>query len=180
MVVLSMIKQNVYSDKEILEILFNKKELNHQELDSLLYRLFHAGDNPESDTLQRYTHLTWYDYNQKMSKILKFIYDFCDYLSFYDCKEISCEDIRNLVGVLPNYALIDFLQALDNNKYIIIDFDEDFVYNCDYLLDILKDTILKEIINDVLYQEDINEIIKFINDLDLFDIELYQLYNEVK
>ena len=24
------------------------------------------------------------------------------------------------------------------------------------------------------------EIIKFINDLDLFDIELYQLYNEVK
>ena len=76
-----MIKQNVYSDKEILEILFSKKELNHQELDSLLYRLFHAGDNPESNTLQRYTHLTWYDYNQKMSKILKFIYDFCDYLS---------------------------------------------------------------------------------------------------
>ena len=115
-----------------------------------------------------------------MSKILKFIYDFCDYLSFYDCKEISYEDIRNLVGVLPNYALIDFLQALDNNKYIIIDFEEDFVYSCYYLLDILKNTTLKEIINDILYQEDINEIIKFINDLDLFDIELYQLYNEVK
>ena len=165
-----MIKQNVCSDKKILEILFKEKELTHQELEYLLYRLFHAGDNPESDTLQRYTHLTWYDYNQKISKILKFIYDFCDYLSFYDCKEVSCEDIRNLVGVLPNYALIDFLQALDNNKYIIIDFEKDFVYNYDCLLDILRDTMLKEIINDILCQEDINEIIKFINDLDLFDI----------
>lgn len=175
-----MIKQSVCSDKKILEILFKEKELTHQELEYLLYRLFHAGDNPESDTLQRYTHLTWYDYNQKISKILKFIYDFCDYLSFYDCKEVSCEDIRNLVGVLPNCALIDFLQALDNNKYIIIDFEEDFVYNYYCLLDILRDTMLKEIINDILCQEDINEIIKFINDLDLFDIELYQLYNEVK
>lgn len=177
-----MTEQDVCSDKEVLEILFNEKELTHQELDSLLYRLFHAGDNPDSDTLQRYTHLTWYDYDKKMSKILKFIYNFCDNLSFYDCKEVNYEDIRNLVGVLPNYALIEFLQALDNKYYIVIDFEEDFVYDCDYLLEVLEDTVFKNIINDkdILCQEDINEIIKFIDDLDLFDIELYQLYNEVE
>lgn len=177
-----MTKQDVYSDKEVLEILFNEKELTHQELASLLYRLFYAGDNPNSDTLQRYTHLTWYDYEKKMSKILRFIYNFCDYLSFYDCKEVNYEDIRNLVGVLPNYALIQFIEAIDNNRYIIIDFEEDFIYPCYHLLEILEDVVFKELINDegILSQEDINSIVEFINDLDLFDIELYKLYNEVE
>lgn len=175
-----MTEQDVCNDKRVLEILWNEEELTHQELDSLLYRLFHAGDNPDSDTLQKYTHLTWYDYDKKMSEILKFIYNKFHNLSFYDCKEVNYEDIRNLVGVLPNYALVEFIEALDNKYYIVIDFEEDFVYACDYLLDILEDTVFKSIIADnTLYPEDIHEIIKFINNLDLFDIELYNLYNEV-
>lgn len=177
-----MTEQDVCSDKEVLEILFNKKELTHQELDSFLYRLFYAGDNPDSDTLQRYTHLTWYDYEKKMSKILRFIYKFCPNLDFYDCKEITNQDIRDLVGVLPNYALIQFIEAIDNSRYIIIDFEEDFIYKCYHLLEILADIVFKELINDkdILFQEDINSIVEFISDLDLFDIELYKLYNEVE
>lgn len=176
-----MSEQDVCSDERVLEILWNQEELTHNELDSLLYRLFHAGDNPDSDSLQRYTHLTWYDYDRKMSKVLRFIYKFCPNLDFYDCKEITNQDIRDLVGVLPNSVLADFLEQIDDYYYITINYEEDSIYECDYLLDISEDTILKEIINDkdILSQEDINSIVEFISDLDLFDIELYKLYKEV-
>ena len=41
----------VMNDKEVLNIIWNKKEIDNITLDSLLYRLCDAGDNKDTNSL---------------------------------------------------------------------------------------------------------------------------------
>ena len=169
------------NDKEVLDIIKNKKEINNQTLDTLLYRLCNAGDNPDDDRLRVYTHLPDDVYDSKIIGIFSFVCKQLWYgIEVLECKNITKKDIKDKVDVLPTWALIDFLGYIDTNFFMVIDYEApDIVYQCDYLLDILMDTVIHDIIRDDLTQDNINDIIEYINNLDLFDIELYKEYNEV-
>ena len=174
-----MTEQDVMTDKMVLETIWDNKPVDHQTLDALLYRLCHAGDNPDSDTLQRYTHITWNVFDDKICDILSYIVtDDRGWYAIYNCKKITDDDIRNQVGVLPTFSLIDFIEGAESNYFLVVDYEApDKVYKCDYLVDILMDTVLHDVIYN-LNENEIKNIINYINDLDLFDIELYKEYNE--
>lgn len=175
----NMSEQDVMTDKMVLQTIWQNEAVDINTLHALLYRLCNAGDNPESDPLQRYTHISWNVYNDKICNVLSYIVTDPDsQVRVYNCKNVTNNDIRNQVGVLPNTALIDFLEGVENNYFLVIDYEApDKVYECDYLLDILMDTIVYQIISD-LNADEIQNIINYINDLDLFDIELYKEYNK--
>ena len=176
--------QEIMTDKEVLEILWNQEIIDNEKLDTLLYRLFHSADLPDEDSLQKYSHLTWYDFDRKMADILTFI---CNLNDLYECnfriwdvKDINNSVIIDQVGVLPEINLIEFLEGTLNHYYISVDYEApNQVDSWDFLRDVLEYTYLKKIINNTFNQDDINKVIEFIDDLDLFDIELYKLYNEV-
>lgn len=171
------------NDKEVLEIIRNEKKIDNQGLYNLLYRLCNAGDNPddEDDKLRIYTHLSDNVYDSKIIGIFAFICKQLWYgIEVVRCKDITKDDIKDKVDVLPTWALIDYLTYMDDNFFMVIDYEApDFIYQCDYLLDILMDTIMSDVILKDLKQDDINNIVNYINDLDLFDIVLYKEYNEV-
>lgn len=169
------------NDKEVLDIIMNKKEIDNGTLSALLYRLCNAGDNPDDDKLRIYTHLPDDVYDSKIIGIFSFMCKQLWYgIEVLECKNITKEDIKDKVDVLPVWALIDFLTYLDTNYFMVIDYEApDFIYECDYLLDILMDTIINDIIYKDLTQDIINNIVDYINDLDLFDVVLYKEYNEV-
>ena len=82
---------------------------------------------------------------------------------------------------MPTFALVDFIEGCEFNYFIVVDYEApDKVYRCDYLLDLLEDTCLKRIINKELNSDDINNVIDYINNLDLFDVVLYEEYNNTK
>lgn len=176
-----MSEQDIMSDKQVLDIIMNKKEIDNKTLDSLLYRLCDAGDNEDTNSLMNYIHIGTDGYDHKMCNIFNYICGLVDYsIDVYDCRNITNDDIRNQVGVLPTFALVDFIEGYEFNYFIVVDYEApDKVYRCDYLLDLLEDTCMKRIVNKELEQNNINNVINFINDLDLFDIELYKEYNEV-
>lgn len=169
-------------DKEVLDIILNKKEISNEMLYNLLYRLCNAGDNPndKDETLRVYTHLTDDAYDSKIIGILSFICRQLWYsIEIIRCIDVTKEDIKDKVDVLPTWALIEFLTYLDEDNFMVIDYEApDFIYNCNFLLDILIDTIINDAIKD-LKQDDINNIVDYIHDLDLFDIVLYEEYHEV-
>ena len=79
---------------------------------------------------------------------------------------------------MPTFSLIDFIEGAESNYFLVVDYEApDKVYKCDYLVDILMDTVLHDVIYN-LNENEIKNIINYINDLDLFDIELYKEYNE--
>lgn len=171
------------NDKEVLDIIRNKKKIDNQDLYDLLYKLCNAGDNPddEDDKLRIYTHLSDDVYDSKIISIFAFI---CKQLWYgvevLECKRITTDDIKDRVESLPIFSLIAFLEASEFNYFVVVDYEApDEVYGCDYLLDILMDTIMNDVILKDLKQDDINNIVNYINDLDLFDIVLYKEYNEV-
>lgn len=176
-------KDMCMNDKEVLEIIRNKKKIDNQGLYDLLYRLCNAGDNPddEDDKLRIYTHLSDDVYDSKIIGIFSFICKQLWYgIEVVRCKDITTDDIKDKVDVLPTWALINYLTYMDDNFFMVIDYEApDFIYQCDYLLDILMDTIMSDVILKDLKQDDVNNIVNYINDLDLFDIVLYKEYNEV-
>lgn len=170
------------SDKEVLNIIWNKKQIDNTTLDSLMYRLCDAGDNEDTNSLMNYIHIGTDGYDHKICDLFNHICNFIDYsIDVFDCRNITNDDIKNQVDILPTFALIEFIEGCEFNYFIIIDYEApDKVYRCDYLLDLLEDTHLKNIINKELTQDDINEIIDYINNLDLFDVVLYEEYNNTK
>lgn len=170
------------NDKEVLNIIFSKKEIDNDNLYDLLYQLCDAGDNPEDNKLRVYTHLPDDVYDSKIIGIFSFVCKQLWYgIEVIECKNITKRDIKDKVDVLPTWALIDFLNYMDTNYFMVIDYEApDFIYPCDYLLDILMDTIMNNVISEDLEQNHVNKIIDYINNLDLFDIVLYEEYNEVQ
>lgn len=170
------------NDKEALSIIMNKTQVSNKTLDSLLYTLCDAGDNEDTNSLMNYIHIGTDGYDHKICDIFNYICSLVDYsIDVFDCRNITNDDIRNQVGVLPTFALVDFIEGCEFNYFIIVDYEApDKVYTCDYLLDLLEDTCLKRIINHELEQKDIDDVIAFINDLDLFDTVLYEEYNGEK
>lgn len=173
-------EQNVMSDEKVLDIILNKREIDNKTLDALLYRLCNGGDNEFSDPLRIYTHLQDDVYDSKIISIFAFICKQIWYsVEVLECKYITIDDMKDKVEVLPIFPLIEFLEASEFNYFIVIDYEApDRVYACDYLLDILEDSCIKRIINEDLNQSNINHVVDFINDLDLFDVELYNEYNK--
>ena len=176
-----MSEQDIMSDKQVLNIIMNKKEIDNKTLDALLYRLCNGGDNEFNDPLRIYTHLYDSEYDSKIISIFSYICKQIWYsVEVLECKHITTDDIKDRVESLPIFPLIAFLEASEFNYFVVVDYEApDEVYGCDYLLDILEDTCMKRIINKELKQDNINNIVNFIKDLYLFDIELYKEYNEV-
>lgn len=172
----------IMNDKEVLNIIWNKKEIDNITLDNLLYQLCNAGDNEDTNTLMNYIHIGTDGYDHKICNLFNYICSLVDYsIEVYDCRSITNDDIRNQVGVLPTFALIDFIEGCEFNYFIVVDYEApDKVYRCDYLLDLLEDTCMKRIINKELNSNDIRKVINYINNLDLFDIVLYEEYNNTK
>lgn len=178
-----MNKSNLISDERILNIIFNKEKISNSELYKLLFKLLDSGDNYNShDSLIKYCHIDSSTYDSKMIQIIQFICSLHDMMNFdvFECKNITKDTIKNMVDVLPEFRLIQFIEASVTNFFVVVDYEYfDNVIACDSLLDILEKTFFKDIINDndLISNDDINDIIKFIWNLDLFDIELYNLHN---
>ena len=63
-----------------------------------------------------------------MSKINELLFENIDY---FKCSEITDEDIKRLVDILPKLNLIQFIEASLMADYIIIDYeDKDKIYYC--------------------------------------------------
>lgn len=173
-----MSEKDVCSDEKVLEILWKKEAINHMELKNLLYRLCHTADNSDCDSMQNYTHLSESVYDSRIVKIFNFISEsFNLNCKVFYTKEVTKDDIKDQVDCLPELKLIQFLKAYNMNYFIFVDYEApDEVYGCDYLLDILMDTSFNRMIH-LIPGKEIRKIIDFIDDLDLFDVELYNLKN---
>lgn len=178
-----MNESNLMSDERVLNIVFNKEEISNSELYKLLFRLLDSGDNYNSDdSLIKYCHIDSGTYDSRMIQIIQFICSLHDMMNFdiFECKNITKDTLKNMVDVLPEFRLIQFIEASITNFFVVVDYEYfDNVIACDSLLDILEKTFFKDIIldNDLISNDDINNVIKFIWNLDLFDIELYNLHN---
>ena len=104
------------NDKDVLDIIQNKKKIDNENLYNLLYRLCNAGDNPddEDDNLRIYTHLSDDVYDSKIINIFAFVCKQLWYgIEVIRCMDITKEDIKDKVDVLPTWALIDYLTYMD-------------------------------------------------------------------
>lgn len=162
------------NDLEIIDIIINKKELNNEELNRLLYRLFESGDNP-LDTLRKHTRIGDCYYFDKMIDVLNCICRQTEgWFKVFNPDFTVTDDIHDMVDMLGPDMLIEFIKGTWLNSIVLVDFeDQDKVYRSNSLMDVytkcLEDIILDE---DIILQDDIDDIIRFIYNLDLFDITL--------
>ena len=166
------------NDEKILNIILKKETINNETLNDVLYRLCFASNH--KDTLQYYRHIPWNVYNNKIYKILNYTCKQIWYsIKVTECKTITNEDIKNEVDILPTCSLIKFIKASISCDYIIIDYENyDEIHECYSLLDVLQTSCIQEVIKN-LEQSNIDNIIEYIHNLDLFDIELFKEYNNL-
>lgn len=162
------------NDLEIIDIIRNKKELNNEELNELLYRLFESGDYA-LDTLRNYTRIGDCYYFDKMIDVLNCICRKTDgWFKIFNPDFTVTDDIHDMVDMLGPDMLIEFIKGTWLNSIVLVDFEgQDKVYRSDSLMDVytkhLESIILDE---DIIIQGDIDDIIEFIYNLDLFDVEM--------
>lgn len=157
------------SDKEVKQIYFKEKKCSN--INGFLYRIIKSVDEFDDD-LRLNSPLSGNDYERKVCKIIEYLVSLSDgTLAFYRCKEWNnTEYIKEQVGVLPNSSLIDFINGIEWNFFILVDYEApDKVYGCDLLIEVYDNIVDLGIIRD-LEQEDIDDLIEYINNLDIFDI----------
>lgn len=156
---------------ETIKKILNKGTCNTKELSSLFWELFDIADNPLEN--QNYTYIIG-DLTNYEIKITKGVNFLCQNIltdaKFLRCKNYHDDDvIKDEVGVLNHIGLIELINAYDWNFFILIDYEApDDVIGMDYFLDLFDAWHIGEIIFE-LEQEDIDKMIKFLNELDLFD-----------
>ena len=156
------------SDKEVKEIYFKEKKCSN--INDFLYRIIKSVDEFD-DNLRLHSPLSGNDYEKKICKIIKYLVSLSDgTLAFYRCKSWNNKEyIREQVDVLPNSSLIDFINGIEWNFFILVDYEApDKVYACDLLIEIYDNIVVGIIKN--LEQEDVDDVINYINNLDIFDI----------
>ena len=157
------------SDKEVKQIYFKEKKCSN--VNDFLYRIIKSVDEPD-DTLRLKTPYIGNDYEKKICDIIKYIVSLADgTLAFYRCREWNNEEyIKEQVGVLPNSSLVDFINGIEWNFFILVDYEApDKVYACDLLIEIYDNIVELGTIKE-LEQKDIDDLIEYINSLDIFDI----------
>jgi len=159
------------NDSLVKDIYFKNKVCSKDEINSFLYRLIKSVDEFDDD-LRLNNSLNGNDYERKICKIIEYLVSLSDgTLAFYRCREWNNNDfIREQVGILPHSSLIEFINAIDWNYFILVDYEApDKIYGCDLLIEVYDNLVELGIIKN-LEQEDINDLINFINNLELFDI----------
>lgn len=166
-------------DLKVIDIVMNKRKIDNKELCELLYELFDAGDNPLK-SLRQYTRIGDSYYFDKMVNVMKNICTqtkregMCD---IYNVDFITKDDIHNMVDVLPmGDKLTSFIEGSMLNHIIFVDFENyDMVYRYNSLIEAFEGNI-KELVKDdeLIYEENIEKIIDFIYNLDLFDVEMIE------
>ena len=139
------------NEKEILNIIMNEREVSNKELNKFLQYLL------------EYSHFNNDKYEDEIFKILIFISDnYIENFEIYNTKDINDKDIKNMVGVLPNYILAKFLFLIDSlTQYIIIDYEApDYVEGFGDLINVYEYSAF-DIVNQ-LKKEDVKKIIDFI------------------
>lgn len=157
------------SDKEVKEIYFKEKKCSN--INDFLYRIIKSVDEFDDD-LRLNSPLSGNDYEKKICKIIKYLVSLSDgTLAFYMCKSWNNKEyIREQVDVLPNSSLIDFINGIEWNFFILVDYEApDKVYACDLLIEIYDNIVDLGIIKN-LEKEDVDDLINYINSLDIFDI----------
>ena len=124
-----MMSRCTMNEKEILNIIMNEREISNKELNEFLQYLL------------EYSHFNNDEYKDEIFKILIFISDnYIENFEIYNTKDINDKDIKNMVGVLPNYILAKFLFLIDSlTQYIIIDYEApDYVEGFDDLINVIR------------------------------------------